>query len=292
MGYLVGLVGSGIGTSLSPALHEREADALGLRYVYKLIDLDRIGLPPESAPSLVRQASMLGFTGLNVTYPCKQLVMGHLDSVSVEAAEIGAVNTVTFSEGPGGIRAVGHNTDWSGFAGAFARRMPDVSLERVVLLGAGGAGSAIAYALRHLGVKHLTIIDVDARRAGELALRYPGLATVGTPEALTGADGVVNTSPVGMVGHPGIPIDPSLLRPSMWVADVVYRPLETELLKAARDAGCRTLDGGGMVVGQAAAAFELFTGEQPDLERMLRHFAELAAGRPLACGAGLSRLGG
>ncbi|HZM83897.1 MAG TPA: shikimate dehydrogenase [Candidatus Limnocylindrales bacterium] len=271
MGYLVGLIGSGIGASLSPALHEREADTLGLRYVYKLIDLDRIGRPPASVPSLVRQALTLGFTGLNITYPGKQLVMGHLDSVSAEAARIGAVNTITFSDG----RAIGHNTDWSGFAESFAGRRPDVSLDRVVLVGAGGAGSAIAYALRHLGVKRLTIVDLSPSRASELAHRYPGLATVGAPEALLDADGVVNCSPVGMVGHPGIPIDPSLLRPSMWVADVVYRPLETELLKAAKEIGCRTLHGGGMAVGQAAAAFELFTGERPDRDRMLRHFAEL-----------------
>jgi shikimate dehydrogenase len=268
--YLVGLIGSGIGASLSPALHEREADELGLRYVYKLIDLDRIARPPESAPALVHSAMMLGFTGLNITYPCKQMVMDQLDEVSAEAAEIGAVNTITFEDG----RATGHNTDWVGFAGSFPRSL---AVGRVVLLGAGGAGSAVAYALRRLGAGHITIVDVSPVRARGLADRLPGLASVGTVEDLGEVDGIVNASPVGMAGHPGIPLDRGLLRPPRWVADVVYRPLETELLKAARDAGCRTLDGGGMAVGQAAAAFELFTGERPDRERMLRHFAELVS---------------
>jgi shikimate dehydrogenase len=130
--------------------------------------------------------------------------------------------------------------------------------------------------MHRMGAKHLTIIDVDVSRAEELAARLvPGLATAGGLGALRDADGVVNTSPVGMVGHPGIPIDPALLRPSMWVADVVYRPLETELLKAARRIGCRALDGGGMAIGQAAAAFALFTGVEPDVERMRLHFKAL-----------------
>ena len=88
-------------------------------------------------------------------------------------------------------------------------------------------------------------------------------------------DGVVNATPTGMVGHGGTPVPKHLLRAELWVADVVYRPLETELLRAARAAGCRTLDGGGMVVLQAAGSFERFTGAKPDRERMLRHFATL-----------------
>jgi len=142
-----------------------------------------------------------------------------------------------------------------------------------VLIGAGGAGAAVGHALRALGAERLTIVDVDAARAAQLASTLD--AEVGALD-LDGVDGVVNATPAGMVGHGGTPVSAELLRPGLWVADVVYRPLETELLRAARALGCRTLDGGGMVVFQAAGSFELFTGRRPDRERMLRHFATLA----------------
>jgi quinate/shikimate dehydrogenase (NAD+) len=102
-------------------------------------------------------------------------------------------------------------------------------------------------------------------------------ARAGDASDVVHADGLVHATPTGMEGHPGIALDPGLLHPRLWVADIVYRPLETELLRAARERGCRTLSGGGMVVFQAAGSFELFTGVRPDRERMLRHFAELTA---------------
>ena len=146
---------------------------------------------------------------------------------------------------------------------------------KVVLLGAGGAGSALAYALRGLGTEDLVIVDRDPERAAALARAAGG--RVGQPEDVAHADGLVHATPTGMEGHPGIALDPGLLHDGIWVADIVYRPLETELLRAARERGYRTLDGGGMVVFQAAASLELFTGLCPDRERMLRHFAELTA---------------
>jgi shikimate dehydrogenase len=143
----------------------------------------------------------------------------------------------------------------------------------VVLFGAGGAGSALAHALRRLGVEDLVIVDPERERARTLARAIGG--RVGEPEDLADADGLVHATPTGMEGHPGIALDPGLLHEELWVTDIVYRPLETELLRAARTRGCRTLDGGGMVVFQAAASLELFTGLRPERERMLRHFAEL-----------------
>jgi shikimate dehydrogenase len=279
--YLVGLIGAGIGPSLSPALHEREADRQGLRCLYRLIDIDVLGVPPEAVGDLVRAARDLGFDGLNITHPCKQLVIGHLDALAPQAEALGAVNTVVFEDG----RAVGHNTDVTGFAASFARGLPDVPLERVVQLGAGGAGAAVAHATLTLGAERVTVVDALADRAAGLAGALnrnfgAGRAAAGTPDQLADllgpADGIVHATPTGMAAHPGLPFPAELLHPGLWVAEVVYRPLETELLRAARAMGCATLDGGGMAVFQAADAFRLFTGREPDSGRMLADIAQLA----------------
>jgi shikimate dehydrogenase len=272
--YVVGLIGAEIGPSLSPALHEREADELGLRYVYRRIDIGELDLAPEAVGELVRAAHTLGFSGLNVTHPCKQLVVEHLDELSPDAEALGAVNTVVFDDG----KAIGHNTDWPGFQENFERGLPDVRTERVVLVGAGGAGSAVAHAALALGVKRLVIVDAAPERAEALAATLRGAVAAPLEELadqMRLADGVINATPFGMEAHDGAAFSPDLLRESLWVADVVYRPLETELLRHARALGCRTLDGGGMAVFQAALSFALFTGREPDRERMLRHFAAL-----------------
>ncbi|EXU63980.1 shikimate dehydrogenase [Streptomyces sp. PRh5] len=278
---LVGLIGSGVGPSLSPALHQREADRHGLRYLYRLIDIDPLGLGPDGVGELVRAAARLGFDGLNITHPCKQTVIEHLDGLSEDAALLGAVNTVVFGEDG---RAIGHNTDWSGFARSFARGLPDAPTGEIVLLGAGGAGAAVAHALLTVGADRLTLADTDPARAtglaGTLATRF-GAARVrtvapgGLPAAVGDADGLVHATPTGMAAHPGLPLPVELLRTGLWVAEVVYRPLETPLLAAARAAGCRTLDGGGMAVFQAADAFRLFTGREPDAEQMLTDLSDL-----------------
>jgi shikimate dehydrogenase len=280
--HLAGLIGRGIGPSLTPPMHEREGDELGLRYVYRRFDLDELGLPPEAVGDLLATARLAGYDGVNVTHPCKQLVLQHLDECSPDAAALGAVNTVVFRDG----RAIGHNTDWSGFARAFDRGLPDAPLGRVVLLGAGGAGAAVAHALLTLGTDRLTVLDVDVDRARGLAASLAGRfgadrATGGrateVATALTGADGLVHATPTGMAAHPGMPLPAGLLRPDLWVADIVYRPLETELVRTARATGCRVLDGGGMAVFQAVDAFRLFTGREPDAERMLAHFTTLVS---------------
>lgn len=275
---LAGLIGAGIQASLTPAMHEREGDAQGLRYLYRLIDLDALGLTADALPELLQAALRTGFTGLNVTFPCKQAIIPLLDDLSPEARGIGAVNTVVLADG----RAVGHNTDCLGFAEGFRRGLPDVAKRLVVQLGAGGAGSAVAHALLAEGVDQLFIFDVEAQRAQVLVdnlTRHfgPGRAAVGTDQAaaLAAADGLVNTSPVGMAKLPGLPLPAELLHPGLWVAEIIYFPLETELLRHARALGCRTLDGGTMAVFQAVKAFELFSGRTADADRMQAHFAEL-----------------
>lgn len=271
--YLIGLVGSGIGPSLSPALHEREAGELGLSYVYRLLDLDVIGSP---VGDVLRAARNDGFHGLNITHPVKQAVLPHLDEVVPEAAALGAVNTVVFENG----KAIGHNTDATGFARSLSRGLPDAERDEVVLLGAGGAGAAVAHALLSLGTGRLSVHDVDPSRSENLVQALQrrfgaDRAAVCTPDAVRTADGLVHATPTGMAAHPGLPIDESLLRKELWVADIVYRPLETALLAAARARGCRVLHGGGMVVLQAAESLRLFTGAEPDVDRMLAHFEEL-----------------
>ena len=277
--HRVGLIGADIGPSLSPPLHEREAQHLGLSYVYERLDISALGLAPEAVGGLLRVTQQLGFSGVNITHPCKQEVVGVLTRLSTDAAALGAVNTVVFDH----RGAVGYNTDCQGFQESFVRGLPDAPTRRVVLLGAGGAGSAVAHGILALGAEELLVCDTEHDRADALALalrdRYgPGRAatTQRLADDLHAADGLINATPAGMAAQPGSPLEPDLLNERLWVADVVYRPLETELLTHARRLGCRTLDGGGMAVFQAALSFELFTGLRPDRERMLRHFATLA----------------
>jgi len=272
--FLIGLIGAGIQASRSPAMHMLEASRQGLRYVYKLIDLEKLGLSVDALPELLTAAERLGFDGLNVTHPCKQAVIPLLTDLSEEARAIGAVNTVVLRNG---IRT-GHNTDCTGFAEGFRRGLSGARTGRVVLLGAGGAGAAVAHAALGLGIEHLIIFDIDTPKAAQLAtdLRSSRVAQgTNLADAMARADGLIHATPTGMAQHPGLPLPATLLRPEHWVAEIVYFPLETELLRTAKQIGCRTLHGGGMAVFQAVDAFRLFTGIQPDAERMLRSFTAM-----------------
>jgi shikimate dehydrogenase len=274
--FLIGLIGAGIQASLTPAMHMREAEMLGFRHVYRLIDLTELQLGPDDLPALLTAAEQMGFNGLNITHPCKQTVLSLLHELSDDARAIGAVNTVVLRDG----KRIGHNTDASGFAAAFRRGLPDVSTSHVMQCGAGGAGSAVAHAILGLGAGRLTLVDTDAGKseplAASLCARFgPGRARVGGLDDAAGADGVINATPLGMAKYPGQAIETDQLRPSQWVADIVYFPLETALLKSAKAKGCRILNGGGMAVFQAVEAFRLFTGHHPSAERMLAHFGDL-----------------
>ncbi|VVP37562.1 Quinate/shikimate dehydrogenase (NAD(+)) [Pseudomonas fluorescens] len=275
---LAGLIGAGIQASRTPALHEHEGDAQGLRYLYRLIDLDQLKLDSSALPDLLMAAERMNFTGLNITFPCKQAIIPLLDELSPEARGIGAVNTVVLKDG----KRIGHNTDCLGFAEGFRRGLKDVARERVVQMGAGGAGAAVAHALLSEGVQLLSIFDVEISRAQSLADNLnqhfgAGRAVAGhdLPSTLGQANGLVNTTPMGMKKLPGMPVPVELLRSELWVAEIVYFPLETELLRNARALGCRTLDGGNMAVFQAVKAFELFSGVVPDAQRMLAHFQSM-----------------
>lgn len=284
MSIRIGLIGSGIDTSLSPALHTAEAAAHGIEgYRYELLDLT-----PDADPVAALHAAVSdGFVGFNVTHPFKQRVMVALDEISDGAATVGAVNTILAR----GSQLLGHNTDRAGFGAALASGVTTAETKRVVQVGAGGAGSAVAFALAESGIGEIDIVDVDAGRATELARRVqacaPGLTVRGNAIAdlaslIPQADGVVNATPVGMVGHLGLPVPLSALTPAHWVADIIYRPLRTELIRAAEQLGCQVLDGGQMLVAQAAASFDLFTGMHADLSRMRAHLAQLVTSDDVA----------
>ncbi|WP_207802440.1 shikimate dehydrogenase [Rhodovulum sp. BSW8] len=281
---LLGLIGRGIARSRSPAMHMAEARAQGLTLLYRVLDMDA---PPRRGLDLagmLAAAEAAGFDGLNVTHPFKTEVTGLLDEVSKDARAVGAVNTVLLRDG----RRIGHNTDLWGFAESLRRGLADAPRGHVLLIGAGGAGGAVGYALARSGVARLSIHDSQPDRAEALADRLsdPGggcaVRAIADPAALIRddrPDGIVNATPMGMAGHPGMAVAPDLLCPEIWVADIVYVPLETPLLAAARRAGCRVLPGAGMALFQAVRAFELFTGRPADPARMRAAFERFDAGR-------------
>ncbi len=273
-----GLIGTGIQASLTPAMHMREGQAQGLAYEYQLLDMSVLNASLSDLPALLDRAEAEGFAGLNITHPCKQAVIAYLHTLSNDAASLGAVNTVVFQNG----RRIGHNTDWWGFAESFRRGLPQAVLGRVVQLGAGGAGAAVAHAALMLGAAQLTIFDTDQARAEQLAAALASRFTdrhihAGTDlaAAMAQADGLIHATPTGMAKYPGLPLPETLLQARHWVAEIVYFPLQTALVKLARQRGCAVLDGGGMAVFQAVEAFRLITGLEPDADRMLAHFAEL-----------------
>lgn len=274
----VGLIGADIQASKTPAMHMAEARAQGVDLRYDLIDLRQRGLGPDALPDLLAEAEAANFVGLNITHPCKQRVIPLLHSLSDDAAGLGAVNTVVLQVG----KRTGHNTDWWGFLEGFRRGLPGAPFGTVLQIGAGGAGAAVAHACLKAGVRRLYLSDSDAARATTLAAdlnrragRDFAQSCTDLGAAMAQSDGLINTTPMGMDAYPGLPLDANLLTARHWVAEIVYFPLETALLSAARSKGCRVVTGGGMAVFQAVAAFRLFTGREPNIERMLTHFARM-----------------
>lgn len=275
-----GLVGRGILGSRSPWLHEREAQALGLPLSYTLFDFSERGWGDDHLEQLLSTLQDEGFAGVNVTYPFKQMVVPLLDDLSEGARAIGAVNTVAFSGG----RRTGYNTDVTGFAAGFCLGLPGVAPGIVLQIGCGGAGSATAQALLGmLDAEKILLHDKDPARAGRLAAQLAAEHGSERIEVCTDpadgaarADGLLNATPVGMVKYPGLPLPADLIEARHWVGDVVYFPLETEFLHEAASRGCRTLDGSGMAVHQAAEAFEIFTGRKVDTRRMEQSFVDFA----------------
>ncbi|MGO1768662.1 MAG: shikimate dehydrogenase [Microbacterium sp.] len=283
---LVGLLGQGVGPSLTPPMHELEGARQGMNYVYRPIEIAPEDAGPARLERLLWAARTTGFDGLNVTHPVKQAIIPLLDELAPSAARVGAVNTVQLA----GDRIVGHNTDVTGFGAAFDDAFGPAGHGTVVVVGAGGAGHAVAAALAARDVADLVIVDVDRERAHDLAERLSprergavrGAGADELPLLLADAEGVVNATPFGMAAHPGAAFDPELVPSGAWVADIVYRPTETALLATARARGLRTMSGLAMAMGQAADAFEIFTGERADRAAMTRDLQDLVAAEAVA----------
>ena len=274
---LSGLLGAPIAHSAAPTMHERAAEALGLRCHYQLIEI--AGAGRDELKVLLEGVRRLGFAGVNVTFPYKEAVVDLLDELSPAAALIGAVNTVVVRDG----RLTGYNTDTTGFARAVTPLVTASSHGAVAVIGAGGVGKAIAFALAGLGVSELRIFDTDRAKAAHLAARLESqvraIVTHSVEDALRGVAGVVNGSPVGMLPSLGTPVPDSLLHAGLWVADAVYSPLWTPLLTSARAKGATVMTGRELAIYQAADAFELFTGLVPSIAEMGIAFDDVMAKR-------------
>jgi shikimate dehydrogenase len=282
---LVGLLGANIQGSMSPALFADAFAAAGIDGYYHLLDAD---LLPARLPALFAAIKTAGFIGANVTFPFKQEIMPLLDAIDPSAAEVGAVNTVSFA--PDGC-ATGYNFDRAGWRNSFVERIGAAAAKdaTVVQIGAGGAGRAVSFALMDLGVAELILHDLDRARAEALRAdlaRHCAAARCrlagDLPRDIAAAAGVVNATQVGMRGFPGNPVPVAALKAEHWAADVIYTPMETEFLKAAAAKGARTLHGGGMCVHQAVAVFRQLTGVTPDAARLHRTFATAVAARDAA----------
>jgi shikimate dehydrogenase len=275
--FLTGLIGAPIAQSAAPAMHEQAADALGARCHYQLIEV--AGADPAELRALLDGVRRLGFAGVNVTFPYKEAVVPLLDEMSARARDIGAVNTVVVRDG----RLVGHNTDTTGFERAIGDLVAKSNRGPVALIGAGGVGKAIAFALANLGVAELSIFDADRVKAEQLAMQLRGRMEARVADdvtnALEGAAGVVNGTPVGMLPDCGMAVPEALLHRDLWVADAVYTPLWTPLLTAARARGAKVMTGRELAIYQAADAFELFTGLKPSVAVIGNAFDAVMASR-------------
>jgi len=258
----LGLIGDNIKPSQAPRLHREAGRLAGLDVSYELL------IPPElgkSFDAVFDESRAAGMRGLNITYPYKIAAAGKTEIDDPLVRRLGAINTVVFEDG----RARSYNTDHSGFIAAWRGAFGAADPGHAVILGAGGAGSAVAFGLAALGATKLTIVDTDVARANALADALDGFA----PEVvvrdradavLSEAEGIANCTPVGMAGKAGSPIDLSLLGSQRWAFEAIYTPMQTEFSSAAEAAGLAVLGGYELFIHQGLDAFRLFTGQSVD----------------------------
>ncbi len=266
---LFALIGDPVGQSLSPAMHNAAFRALGLNCAYITLRV-----PKPTLANAIAGVRALGIAGLNVTIPHKISIISLLDELDESANLVGAVNTVKNNRG----KLIGFNTDGEGALRALEEKIGSVKGKEVVLLGAGGAARAIAFSLARVGAR-LTIANRTVPRAQALAsaveqklstnVKVASLNRAELTKALKNVDVLINATSVGM--HPKI--DKTLVRANMMrrglvVYDIVYKPLRTKLLREARRAGGKTIDGLGMLVHQGALAFEIWTGKRAPIKIM------------------------
>ena len=276
--FVIGLLGDNIGGSLAKPLQEGEGEAQGLSLAYRLVDATHTGLGLDDTADVLRWAIRLGFDGLAVTHPFKNAVMACVDEATPEAQALGASNLVVVRDG----RSVGTTPTGSASRRRCGRRCPRRSATGWSCSVPAEPGWRSATA--RCGTARPTSRSSTRTSSGPRPwphdwARWSGRdrvsSTTDLAGALRGAGGLIQATPVGMDAHPGLPFDPALLRPDQWVADIIYFPLETELVHRARAAGCRVMTGGAMAVHQHAAAFALLTGRPADIRRMQEHFEAL-----------------
>ena len=270
----LGLIGDNIARSQSPRLHEIAGRLSGIPVSYERLVPRDLG---ENFETVFEKARNAGFRGLNITYPYKERVVPLLRVPDPQVAALGAVNTVVFSErGP-----EGYNTDWSGFTAAYARVRGEAPPGVVCMVGAGGVGKAVAFGLATLGLRRLTLVERDLPKAEALAraLRQaaPGIevrVTGNVVEGAAGAAGLVNCTPVGMVGHDGTPVPRAQMAGAEWAFDAVYTPVETEFLADAATEGLQVLSGWELYFYQGLHAYKIFHGRPTDEARLRQVLTE------------------
>jgi shikimate dehydrogenase len=274
----VGVIGAPVRHSLSPLLHNTAFAALGLNWVSLAFEV-----PPGRVGPALEGMRALGIAGLSVTMPHKSDAATAVDECSEVAARLGAVNCVVIRDGT--LR--GENTDGAGFLESLARAADfDAAGKRCLVVGAGGAARAVVLALAEAGAAEVAVVNRTASRASEVATLAGAagrVAPAGDESLVVGADLVVNATPVGMTGTregsaagEAWPVVPGLLHQGQVVADLVYAPRPTAWLRAAAGSGATTVDGLGMLVHQAAAQLELWTGVSPPVDAMWEAATEAA----------------
>ena len=252
------LIGSPVAHSLSPAIHNAAFAADGLDWVYVAFEV-----APRAGAKAIEAMRTLGIAGLSVTTPHKEDVAVAVDQLSPAASMLRSVNTV--ARGADG-RLVGHSTDGDGFVASLAEAGVGVANTDVVVVGAGAAARSVVDALGRAGTAEVVVVNRSRERAEEAAA-LTTVGRVGAAADIKDAGIVVNATSVGF-GSDEVPFDPGLLHAGQVVADLVYHPLRTALLDAASERGCRTVDGLGMLVHQAALQQQLWTGRYPDVDVM------------------------
>lgn len=266
---LAGVIGNPISHTLSPAMHNAAFKVLGLDAVYVPLGVPETGLKPLLETLLALQA-----LGANVTVPYKEKVMPLLHACSPNAEKIGAVNTLVFE----GERILGHNTDAVGFGMCLEAAKFSVAGKQAVLLGGGGAGRAVAFALLDAGVRTLAVAEIDREKVARLALDFKAVgsgevrAVMPSSEelraALQDADLIVHATPLGLKPQDPLPVAQAWLPAGRCVMDLVYSAGDTPFLAAARAQGNQVIRGWQMLLNQGAAAFKLWTGQEPPLAAM------------------------
>lgn len=262
----LGLIGTAIQASRMPVLQRLAAARTGQTIDYVLHDLKSDD--PEAFDRTFDACRDAGYRGVNVTHPFKEVAARRVRIDDPRVAAMGAVNTVLFDgEGTGRDGARGLNTDHSGFLWAWRRRFGDAAPGRAALIGTGGVGRAIAFALAVLGADEIRLFDVAPDRARALADALGGVAagtgiTVAADceDAVAGADGILNATPIGMHHHPGCPVPKGSIGGQRWAFDAIYTPVQTEFLTHAATRGIETLSGFDLFLGQGVDGFEIFTG--------------------------------